>query len=642
MLALFKLALMPNTLPAFLAAREQGLFIDAAQLPAPPAFFDFVEQLLNSGRRFADLNYPLFLDALYFPERLNKFAAATRLARGVVPFHTGRQSLYKGVRLLEEDSLAEYFFEPAVMEVEYDHPLYGGADESGNCPITGYEKRLRTQPTMRDLDEFIAAMWIRGIRYGLVLPVISAAIAHNKADRVVIARRLSASPGKNASIEEVFEGLQQSNAPAIVDGKINLKRFQNRYPQVPKDCVMLRKTPMQQGSMGITVRGEKITPEPPKDFDLTTLSGEGTRIEARPEGLALIANLRGFIYKNKESPMMHVVETIETTDAIDAKNTGDLDLSVDDFIAHGEVQEGRIIKGKNMRFNAPVYGNLESQGGSIELQDNVGGSHINLIGVGTIHAVKRVYNTRIEAAQGSVFIHYAENTTIVAGSIQVGEAVNCTLISDRIKVDAATSCHIAAKNIDIGVSRDRRGSPTQATLLLPDTSAIALAKKQKQAMIDNGHVFVGERAEQLLKIKNDPDFAKYLAARQAVQAGKIKLTPEVQARLQQLHRIHAGSFKTIERLMDEIKRGKEVVQRKTEELALYCEEEEVKASGHKCFINDIQGETAVHAKVAYVNLAEFSAKAANTLLTWVQTLKTDDHRIFNGDAGSVAWQFSLA
>ena len=155
-------------------------------------------------------------------------------------------------------------------------------------------------------------------------------------------------------------------------------------------------------------------------------------------------------------------------------------------------------------------------------------------------------------------------------------------------------------------------------------------------------VFVKERTEQLAKIKDEPDFSKYLAIRQSIQAGHIKLTSELQDRLYKLQRIHSGTFKTIERLIAEIKQGREVTARKASELKMYSEAEDAKASNHKCFITQIEGETSVHAKTTYINLAEFSTKPANTLLTWLQTLKIEDKIILTAESGELAWQFSLS
>lgn len=632
---------MTNPLPAFLAKREQGLMLDPAKLDSTNSFFDFVESLFSNGARFSGLDYSVFLDILYAPEKLNRLFPSVRLAREIIAFPLHRQTLYKSVRTLENDSIAEYFFEPATIEVPYEHPVYGPALEDGTTPIVGYEQRTKTQSTLLDIDEFIAAMWIKGVRYGLQIPVIAHAIAENKSNRLVVARKLAPIPGKDAGVIEEFEGLRQDNTPVIVDGKADLKRFKNRYPQVAKGCRMLRKVPMQKGVLGVTVRGERLEPTIPKDLDLGALAGAGTRVETSQDGLVLVSTMVGFICIEDGSGIVNVVEKIEAKGDITAKHTGDLDLAVDEFIAHGEVQEGRVVKGKHMRFTAAVYGNLISEGGCIELLDNFSGGHARIQGPGSLSAAKRTYNVRIEAHESHVALEYAENSTIIGSTVNIGHAVNCIILANNVRIKNLQACHVAANSLDIAITRDRRGFPVRAVVLLPDSVAAERQKKTYEESIEHLGKQITEKNAQLLRIKNEPDFAKYLAARQAVQAGKIQMTPAIEERLTKLQRIHVGAFKSIERLVGEIKATKKQIEDQTQSLQLFLVEQEAKAAEHNCFITEVAGETEVVGKVAYSGIATLVQKTNNELLRWMQMQGADDVKIFYSESGTLAWQHSL-
>ena len=68
-----------------------------------------------------------------------------------------------------------------------------------------------------------------------------------------------------------------------------------------------------------------------------------------------------------------MTEKLENKAGISVKTTGDLVLSVDEFIEHGEVQEGREVRGRNMVFRSDVFGRVISEGGNIELKKNLSG-----------------------------------------------------------------------------------------------------------------------------------------------------------------------------------------------------------------------------------------------------------------------------
>jgi len=124
------------------------------------------------------------------------------------------------------------------------------------------------------------------------------------------------------------------------------------------------------------VTGAIIEPEIPKDLDLKVLSSRGTAVEQDEDGEYIVSTMDGFISIDAKLNSISITEKIETKDGISAKTTGDLALAVEEFIEHGEVQEGRTVKGKHMTFLDDVFGNVVSQGGNIVIAGNVSGGRI--------------------------------------------------------------------------------------------------------------------------------------------------------------------------------------------------------------------------------------------------------------------------
>ena len=324
-------------LPAYLLKRQDGVFIDPSRIPAGSDFPVFVEKLFSYDARFAGLDYDCFQRLLYDAASFAGQSAAVKLAADIVVFPAQRKELYKAVQLLDNGARAEYMFEPAFLEVAYQEPVYGVADESGIAPILEYRQQTKMEPTTMDFDEFVASMWVKGVRFGINAQAVKRAIEANKTDRVVIALQREPVAGRDAELQETCEGLRQDNSPLIqASGKADLKRFKNRFPQIVENQQMMKKIPCQLGEPGYKVGGERVEPSLPKDIDLNALAGPGARIEVTEEGEFILAATGGFLSIDVESNQISITEKIEHKEGVSAKTTGDLILSVDEFIEHGE------------------------------------------------------------------------------------------------------------------------------------------------------------------------------------------------------------------------------------------------------------------------------------------------------------------
>lgn len=70
----------------------------------------------------------------------------------------------------------------------------------------------------------------------------------------------------------------------------------------------------------------------------------------------------GFLNIDTASNVISITEKIESDAGISMKTTGDLMLDVDEFIERGDVQEGRVVKGRHMTFKGNVFGGLAASG----------------------------------------------------------------------------------------------------------------------------------------------------------------------------------------------------------------------------------------------------------------------------------------
>ena len=630
-----------SSVPNFINRDGNGVFVNCAKLLEDVSFQIFVDRLFSQGARFSGLDYANFQKLLYQPQAARGAGGLIRLAAEIVVFPPQRKALYKGVRLMDNAARAEYMFEPVFLEVSYQEPQYGEPDASGSRPIIGYQDKTRQEPTQLNIDEFIADMWTKGVRFGIDVPVVQRAIAANKADRLVIAFELKPKPGRDAELHEECEGLHRDDSPLITAGKADLRRFKNRFPQIAGGQRMMKKIPYQLGEPGFKVSGDPVPPDAPKDLDLAVVAGPGTKIELIQGVAYIVAVADGFIAIDVDSNQISVTEKIESKGGISARTTGDLTLSVEEFVEHGEVQEGREVAGKHMKFTSPVYGKLLSDGGRIELEDNLsGGSAISKNG--SINIKKRASNASIEAIGGTVHVHYAENSTIIGDTVSIEHAINCEVMAKQLNVGLAQGCFLAARSADIGTSGDRKGSATTVSVLIPDSAeAQRQASALTSAIAEFDRLILAKTAE-MDKFKANPEFAKFLSIGQMVRAGKIKVSPALEQNFRLLQNKYAGALKVLDKLNHEKQDIKASADSKRQELAQLKQAQTAAAAGRGCTIREVVGETCVQQLRTNLALSHFSGSSGNELGKTLRAAAATPVRIFLDDKGNVDWHFAVS
>jgi hypothetical protein len=513
--------------------RSDGVYLDPT-LPNS-VFASAFDRVIKANQFFVDLDYGLLIKALY--NLGSDFAPATRdelmvrFAAGLQHFTALRRALYKAVKL--HGGQAEYYFEPVYL-VDEDDPDGAGL------------------PAQLDVDEFVADMWSKGVRFGIDIMAVRAAIASGKAERVIVARRLDPVPGIDAQIVEVSSELHRSDAPRqLANGKLDLMAFQNRFPQIAKGVKLLRKVPRSAGTEGFELSGLMIEPAVPADISLAPMAGPGTLIETGAEGEFLVAQSAGYLNVDNKSGQISIGDKIVSHDGVSSRTTGNLQLT-GDYEEFGEVQEKRVIEGEGITIHADVFGNIVSRGGLILLNRNlVGGSAHNANGA--IHVMGIASGAVVQTTLGEVVMRRAESCVISGTTVRIEHAVNCEIIGDDVFIERAEGCAVAARRVKITHAGPRKQNEMAIYALRPDSSQIEEVIGLMSARVEQFGVQVVAHKAHLEQLTTAPEVRKYVMLAAKIRKKELVLTPEQQPQYQRLVMAVGPTLKEIAKVSAEIK-----------------------------------------------------------------------------------------
>ncbi len=630
-------------LPACLVRTEEGIFVDLSLFPVG-GFDRYLDSLFSNGARFRGLNYRLLNDLLYDYDHIMQvhgIAGRLRLADDVMPFSAKRRGLYKAVKVDAKKQHAAYFFEPVSMTIIIEEPVYGEPGEDGVVPIVGSTHKEILQPTRLDTDEFVTDMWLKGVRFGIDIEAVNGVIARGESVRLNIASQLDATPGSDAEIEEACNVLHRDNSPKLlVNGKADLRKFQNRFPQIAEGARLLKKIPRVLGKAGFKVNGEMIVPEMPHDdIDLPAMAGEGTRVETQDGCEYIVSCQDGFLSLDAKSNHISVTEMIENKGGISLKTTGDLSLAGNEFIEHGEVQEGRIVEGKNMTFRSDVYGDVISQGGFILFEKNLSSGSARSYG-GDVTSNGRVFSSVIEACNGQVTLKYAESCLIAGESVAIDRAVNCDIVAENVQIGSAEGCCIAGKNVQLDSSSACRSKETLVSMLVPNLSVIDAQIAQMGREIHECNQLVEAKNSELAQLKSNAEFAKYLTLAASIRQGKIQLNAAQQDGWQKMTAKFAGSMSAGGKLSAERQESLTRAQAFLQEQAHLLAAREKSCAGICCEIKAIDGDTRVQSM--YASVADLQQCEPDELRRRLREHDIKHQRIFSDDTGSLLWRYDIA
>lgn len=629
-------------LPGFVSRESGGLFIDLLALaPLTLEFHDpvlrFVERVFTAGTRFADLDYELFLKLLFLWEpadisrqiadcKLRGREPRLRLARDIVPFPGERRDIYRGVKIAEDGATAEYLFEQIVVERK---PADSEAADGSVPPVV--MERLYA-----DFDEFVAALWEKGVRFGIDAKAVTDAIARDKAERLAVAVLRASTEGKDASIAEQTDLLHRDDAPRLLpDGRMDLHHYRNRFPQVRAGTRLFKKVARVAGISGWNVLGQELAPAAVKDFNIETLAGPGTQVLREGGDELVVAARDGFLDIDAASGAVSVVDKIISREGVSMRTTGDLSLAGDEYEEHGEVQEKRVVKGHHMTFLAPVFGKIVSDGGRITLRESVSGGEAHSPG-GSIVVEGLALQSVLEAQGGTVVATRAEGCRIVAGQVSIERAVNCDIVADKVSIDLAEGCAIAARVLVLKNTTARRDEPTTVTVLLPDLASFdragqAIGESRTQAEAEIARLVAAYDA-----LAAQPDMRSYLAISPKLRDQTLIMSAAQQTQWQALLTRLAPTLRQVATLSTEIQAARQRLAEADKALEDLGRERQAAVRDVWCLIEMVSGDTQVQT----LCLAADEKPLANLAPKDLRLRRTEgaSSRLFFGGSGSFEWR----
>ena len=560
------------SLPIGLILRPDGIYIDLG-LP-PPARAAAVNQVFGAGFCLAGLSYPVLIKALYDVGPDLGAAQAVRLAAAVQLIDGRRLPLYKTPK--PGRGYAEYYFEPLYLDAEV---LADGTE-------------LPERVARLDIDEFVAAMWGHGIRFGIDVAAVANAIKAPKAERITFATDLEPEPGCNATVLEVSHALHRSDAPKErADGRIDLHSFENRFPQIKAGVRLLKKVPATPGLPGFDLAGRMTAPAPPADLALRHLAGDGTEVQELDDGEYIVSIREGFLAVDPKSNRVSVTDKIVSLDGVSGRTTGNLELT-GAYEEYGDVQEQRDVTGGDITVHGNVYGNIHSRGGAVVLDRNlIGGSIRNANGPITIAGVAS--NAVIHTGSGAVIVARAENCIISGSSVTIGEASNCEIVADLLRITMAEGCAVAGRDVEIESAGPRRRTEMVIYVLLRDVTRFGQEIGELDVRLAELARLLAGHEEEAARLSALPDVRRYLALALKLRNQELTVSPE-QAHI--LRKIAAGVAEPMQSL-DRLKKDGQIAltqQKLLRDRRDAVIAEQVAAAGTaRCGLHMVSGETVV-------------------------------------------------
>jgi len=601
-------------LSAAIVKRADGIYFHASAPAA--ACLSAASQVFLGSAYFAGLDYAVFTKMLYncgpdLPESL-RTKPLLRFADSIESFHAPRRALYKTVKVINGE--AEYYFEPVYLEVP-------------DMPAT---------PARLNFDEFVADMWVKGIRFGIDASAVRDVIATGRLARVIVARRLNATPGKDATIVEVSQAIHRSNAPReLADGKLDLQSFQNRFPQVRPHVKLLHKVPATPGVRGYELSGLVLEPPAPRDVELADVAGEGTVIEHLRGGEFLVSAREGFLSVDPATKRLSIGPKIISREGVSARTTGNLQLT-GEYEEFGDVQEQRLVEGGNITIHGDVFGNIVSRGGDIVLSKNLmGGSATNADGGIRVQGVAS--GAVLQTRRGEVALARAESCVITGSRVVIGEASNCEIMADEVVIKVAEGCAIAARKIEIAHAGPRKQNEMLLYVLVPDTARLDKKLAELQPRVTSAAREAEERKAAMDAITSQADVRNYLTLATRVRKREVTLTREQEPLFHKMADAVGPSLRQVAKMSLAMKAAQVQQEQAQEEVNQVLRQKAALIRGSRCMVELLTGDVLVRTMHYVPGEPPPYDKPAKDIKARVRTTAAGMRVIYAGHEGPVAW-----
>lgn len=632
--------------PRFVVRDKEGLWVDLNWFGGSAEFTEWVDRMFVRGRFFRELDYPVFLRLAYDFEpgvvvdelracEAEGRPARLRLAAGISTILPVRIPLYRGLKT--GGGKAEYLFEPLSLEFA-GAPAGGEPTDGEDGQASPDQAQVVTQKTHLDFDEFVAQMWLKGLRYGIDEAAVRKAIGEDFVGRTTVAAARAPGPSRDAGIEELSGVLRRDDAPGVLpDGRVNLARFRNRFPQIHAGAKLLRKTPLMLGQSGHELDGRPVAPQIPKDLDFGSLAGPGTKVESGPKGEYLVATVDGFLDIDNDTSKVSVTDKIVNRAGVSLRTTGDLSLMGDEYEEHGEIQERRVVEGLNITTFADVFGKIASRGGTVVLKKNLsGGSVVNPGGNVTVEG--RASGATILAPGGEVMLNHAESSLVVGRRVVVKElAVGCNILADELEIKAVEASALSAGKVAIEAVRPRGTTETTISIRLPADGAQRDLLAVAQTQLGELQTADEQARAQMESLRARPGVANYMTIAGKLRRQELTLTAEQQAGFQKLR---DGIAPVLQAMAQISTQGKARAEHREKLLAAVADVEKnlrEAAQDVSCHVGEISADLIVRTRKTAADAKSPATLPPPELKAYLRATAGGSKPLFVGRSGQFAW-----
>ncbi|NWG87112.1 MAG: DUF342 domain-containing protein [Hydrogenophilaceae bacterium] len=394
------------------------------------------------------------------------------------------------------------------------------------------------------------------------------------------------------------------------------------------------------GKAGRDVAGQTIEPDLPEDFDITSLAGPGTRIDSSSEGEYIVAAIDGFLNLDTETSQLSVTEKIINKEGVSLRTTGDVSFKCDEYEEHGEVQEGREVKGKHMTFMNNVFGHILSDGGRIAIKSNLTTGSAKSPG-GSIAIEGNASRAVIEAKGGEIDLNYVDSSIIIGAKVRIKHAVSCDIYADDIHIELAEGCAIAGRHVQVDMSRAKRDIENLINILVPNPSEFEQQLAELNQAKSEAITLIKDKSQEAQELANQPALKTYLSVQQKLKAGEITLAAEQKADLQRLQAKVAIPLQQLQIARQQMLANRSRLEELDRQIQQLQQQHESLTVGVACKLAAVDGETLVRTFAPRAKETALDELPANQFRAKLREAAAGE-KLFANDCGSFDWQFANA
>jgi chromosome segregation ATPase len=176
-------------------------------------------------------------------------------------------------------------------------------------------------------------------------------------------------------------------------------------------------------------------------------------------------------------------------------------------------------------------------------------------------------------------------------------------------------------------------------MVIPDLTELdANVAKIKSKMIGIQEE-IKNRQYEIEQLKNDGDFAKFLALYGKIKSGEIRLSTEQAENWQKLVTKNSRPWNQVENVNKQILGLERLKQEAEAEVTKISESRDAAAVGISCVIDTLKGLTRGQTMTSAIGLRVFDGMSGTDALMSLRNFDHHKQKVFSADNGSIHWQY---